>query len=71
MDKQHSRLGLTTFRSLVILRSNYPILPQLFVFGWDKLKTLGIFRGESVERFVPREDELALLAERDAVSEFW
>ncbi len=71
MDKQHSRLGLTTFRSLVILRSNYSILPQLFVFGWDKLNALNIFRGEGVERFVPLEDELALLAARDATSEFW
>ncbi len=71
MDKQHCSLGLTTFRSLVILRSNLPIIRTPYIFGWDKLVALGIFRGDSVERFVPTATELAKLQERDESAEFW
>jgi hypothetical protein len=71
MDKQHCRLGLTTFRSLVLLRANFSILPTVFQFGWDKLTALGVFRGEAVERFVPREEEMDMLLARDSTHVFW
>ena len=71
MDKQHCSLGLTTFRSLLLLRANFALLPDHFILDWEALGRMDIFRGEQVRRYVPPEDELALDAAHDATDLFW
>ncbi len=68
MDKQHCSLGLTTFRSLLLLRANFALLPNVFILDWAVLNSMNVFRGEQIRRFVPPDEELELSESYDFAS---